>query len=833
MHYTTGIYVLLHVALLPSITGASDENGDNSKESYVICARSIGSIQLVKDAEISALELNSTNLTITCRTNYCYAYWEEDMTGNVADLSQGCWKSSGRPADCERNECLSDKRPPKGKNNTKFCCCSGDLCNANFTSIAVPEEERILTSTPPIEDVPKLSLSPLIWVVSGVSFVFFMICSGTLAFFCWHMKPKKNDIEVGQPPMPTPEEFNLEKLKLCGIIGQGRYGCVYRGMIEDQEVAVKVFLPHHRNYFINEHEIYKLVGDNASLLKCFGGGERNQTPGAPSDYVLIFSLEQQCLQEYLKNHTLDLATLCKMSLGIAKGLAHLHSNYKKPCIAHRDINTRNVLVKHDQTCVICDLGLAVVPKKTENHSLSEAGTLRYMAPEVLEGAVNLRDCESALKQIDVYALGLVLWELGTRCTDMQAAEPQPYALPFYREVGENPSLEQMQTLISRHKARPLWPPSWKDTAAARLFCETTEDCWDQDAEARLTSLCVEERLLELPTLKGRVLHPMHPPASPTPLINNNHLHDNTMDSSVGTIETLLSPTEENCKNSNQLVPCVAPLQPFQGRNPCLERNLLLGSSDCLLVDKSSKHCNSSESQNLLTNDFLNFHLNHRATPIPYVQNAVHGSPKRYNCAVNVAPKASRFKWNGFKNLFNNRKKCNNYCSTSSECKETKVQMAPAKLVNGNFGQNEVTTMLLNENETKDCKRPSSLSLKKRNCEDEKNNCNNTAGVAQLLKKDKSLRLQRSLEQFSEVFSSSSDLSKLKDPSVRVKTPGDVPPSVRRTRGKAANDSARFSLYDDRIMTQGQWGSTPTLNPQQQETQRSNSNLQDRDSISSF
>lgn len=102
-----------------------------------------------------------------------------------------------------------------------------------------------------------------------------------------------------------------------------------------------------------------------------------------------------------------------------------------------------------------------------------------MAPEVLEGAVNLRDCESALKQIDVYALGLVLWELGSRCTDMQNAEPQPYAPPFHKEAGDNPSLEQMQTIVSRRKARPLWPISWKDTSAARLLCETAEDCWDQ------------------------------------------------------------------------------------------------------------------------------------------------------------------------------------------------------------------------------------------------------------------------------------------------------------------------------------------------------------------
>ena len=50
--------------------------------------------------------------------------------------------------------------------------------------------------------------------------------------------------------------------------------------------------------------------------------------------------------------------------------------------------------------------------------LLQVGTVRYMSPEVLDGAVNLRDCESALKQVDIYAMGLVLWEIATRCKDL-------------------------------------------------------------------------------------------------------------------------------------------------------------------------------------------------------------------------------------------------------------------------------------------------------------------------------------------------------------------------------------------------------------------------------
>ena len=45
-----------------------------------------------------------------------------------------------------------------------------------------------------------------------------------------------------------------------------------------------------------------------------------------------------------------------------------------------------------------------------------------MAPGVLEGAVNLRDCESALKQVDMYAIGLIYWETFMRCTDLFPGE---------------------------------------------------------------------------------------------------------------------------------------------------------------------------------------------------------------------------------------------------------------------------------------------------------------------------------------------------------------------------------------------------------------------------
>ncbi|KAA0193799.1 hypothetical protein HAZT_HAZT000929 [Hyalella azteca] len=119
----------------------------------------------------------------------------------------------------------------------------------------------------------------------------------------------------------------------------------------------------------------------------------------------------------------------------------------KPSMAHRDFNTRNLALREDLSCVVIDLGLAVCvkgashsrPGRPYTHgtppALNEVGSVRYMAPELLEGAVNLTECEAALRQIDVYALALVLWECVTRCTHLSPTPP-PYMLPFQRELGD-------------------------------------------------------------------------------------------------------------------------------------------------------------------------------------------------------------------------------------------------------------------------------------------------------------------------------------------------------------------------------------------------------------
>ena len=64
-----------------------------------------------------------------------------------------------------------------------------------------------------------------------------------------------------------------------------------------------------------------------------------------------------------------------------------------------------------------------------------------MAPEVLEGAINFS--RDSFLRIDMYACGLVLWELASRCKAQAGMEPKEYKLPFEAEIL-HPTLEQMQ-----------------------------------------------------------------------------------------------------------------------------------------------------------------------------------------------------------------------------------------------------------------------------------------------------------------------------------------------------------------------------------------------------
>lgn len=73
--------------------------------------------------------------------------------------------------------------------------------------------------------------------------------------------------------------------------------------------------------------------------------------------------ENGSLYDFLKLTTLDTQALLRLAYSAACGLCHLHTEIYgtqgKPAIAHRDLKSKNILIKKNGTCCIADLGLAV------------------------------------------------------------------------------------------------------------------------------------------------------------------------------------------------------------------------------------------------------------------------------------------------------------------------------------------------------------------------------------------------------------------------------------------------------------------------------------------
>ncbi|XP_033356226.1 bone morphogenetic protein receptor type-2 isoform X2 [Bombus vosnesenskii] len=831
------------------------------------------------------------NINFEKCTNFCHALWQEEKTVNgtkIIILSQGCWKQSGEQK-CETTECIALQRSTKALNNTKFCCCHGDYCNLNINSTNILYSENNAHSSIPAEDnqptteyLEQSDSGKWIVIITSVLLCILLVIY-IVAIMVYRVYHSNMIARLGKPLSYTDQfmdstalrtgTYTVDHLKLTTIVGQGRYGSVWQGSMGDQDVAVKIFPSHYRNYFQNERDTYCLpFMEHPSLLSYYGVDERISMEGSV-EYLLVLSFAPGgTLTDFLRTHTIDWTTFCKMGLSMVKGLAYLHTDIHKsdkfkPCIAHRDINSRNILIKADGTCCICDLGLAVQisgskyysngeAQHAEIKSINDVGTLRYMAPEILEGAVNLRDCESSLKQIDVYAMGLVLWELVSRCSDIYVlgSEIPPYRQPYEKEIGLHPTFEQMQVLVSRNKARPLLEGNLVDRPGVRLIKETMEDCWDADAEARLTALCIEERLSELQS--HRV------PSTTNSLYSESSYHDNVhvtqlashtvQDSSSnegGIVENLvtLSPSESivhehSFKNSNEVAIYnhTQTLQPYQGRNPCMERNLMLqsdsledlGCNGNVLVDKSMKHaCNDqyrivSEAQGLVSHDYLSQHTTQLtqlrpATPIPYVQNVIsddgassYGKRKQTNVheiCPQDSPRKKLFGWSNFKKLLVNKKmypynkyqidredsKSNLLSKQNVQIKtvETNVTISPAgKYVNGIITKTPTFSPTLDKNDK------NAIQIGKQKFDNDNTNTRpSTLPLVNLRnKKSENISRQESIDKFNEVFNVGSNVNVLKDPHMRIKTPGDLPPSVRKIRGRGQS-SARFSLYDDRMM----------------------------------
>uniref|UniRef100_A0A673C2X2 TGF-beta receptor type-1 n=1 Tax=Sphaeramia orbicularis TaxID=375764 RepID=A0A673C2X2_9TELE len=274
-------------------------------------------------------------------------------------------------------------------------------------------------------------------------------------------------------------------------IGKGRFGEVWRGKWRGEEVAVKIFSSREERSWFREAEIYQTVMLRHENILGFIAAD-NKDNGTWTQLWLVSDYhEHGSLFDYLNRYTVTVEGMIKLSLSTASGLAHLHmeivGTQGKPAIAHRDLKSKNILVKKNGTCCIADLGLAVRhDSATDTIDIApnhRVGTKRYMAPEVLDDSINMKHFES-FKRADIYAMGLVFWEIASRCS--MGGIHEDYQLPYYDLVQSDPSVEEMRKVVCEQKLRPNIPNRWQSCEALRVMAKIMRECWYANGAARLT-----------------------------------------------------------------------------------------------------------------------------------------------------------------------------------------------------------------------------------------------------------------------------------------------------------------------------------------------------------
>ncbi|XP_069075733.1 TGF-beta receptor type-1 isoform X1 [Pleurodeles waltl] len=290
-------------------------------------------------------------------------------------------------------------------------------------------------------------------------------------------------------------------------IGKGRFGEVWRGKWRGEEVAVKIFSSREERSWFREAEIYQTVMLRHENILGFIAAD-NKDNGTWTQLWLVSDYhEHGSLFDYLNRYTVTVEGMIRLALSTASGLAHLHmeivGTQGKPAIAHRDLKSKNILVKKNGTCCIADLGLAVRhDSATDTIDIApnhRVGTKRYMAPEVLDDSINMKHFES-FKRADIYAMGLVFWEKARRCSIGGIHEE--YQLPYYDLVQSDPSVEEMRKVVCEQMLRPNIPNRWQSCEALRVMAKIMRECWYANGAARLTALRIKKTLSQLSQQEG-------------------------------------------------------------------------------------------------------------------------------------------------------------------------------------------------------------------------------------------------------------------------------------------------------------------------------------------
>ena len=245
-----------------------------------------------------------------------------------------------------------------------------------------------------------------------------------------------------------------ERYELKELIGQGGMADVYLAYddILKREVAVKILrssLTGDPIYITRFHREARAAAAlcHRNIVEIYDVGEEDDLY-----YIVMEYVRGQTLKELINKrgalHYVEAVDIMKQVVS-ATALAHSMG------IVHRDLKPQNILVTDSGIVKIADFGIASIQSLSQvTQTDTIMGSLHYLAPEIARG-------EKATPQSDIYALGVVFYELLRGDVPFNGESPVNIALKHMRDEipsvrAYNPAIPQsVENIIIKATAKNI------------------------------------------------------------------------------------------------------------------------------------------------------------------------------------------------------------------------------------------------------------------------------------------------------------------------------------------------------------------------------------------